>query len=124
MSGSAALGGFRPEPFRTPNVSGELDPEKTRSLQVAGRRSDGTKGKPSVSAAPSMNSWERGVFRDERGNPVRRIDGSLVTAKEYAENRRHYDEQIRQLRTGVEPAHTKSPKEQRAEKLAAAPEGL
>lgn len=48
----------------------------------------------------SRNNWEKGVLRDERGIPVTR-GGKLVGIKEYAENKRKIDQELRAVKQGI-----------------------
>lgn len=54
-----------------------------------------------IPPARPMNSWERGVVRDDRGLPVRRANGDLIPVHEYASERRKIDADLRAVKQGV-----------------------
>lgn len=55
----------------------------------------------SIAPARPMNSFERGVLRDERGLPVRRASGDVIGLHEYGSERRKIDEQLKAVKQGV-----------------------
>lgn len=50
--------------------------------------------------ASPHNNWEKGIVKDERGLPVRR-GGKVIGLKEYADNKRSIDQEIRAVKQGV-----------------------
>lgn len=57
---------------------------------------------PNPNSAPpaqSKNSWEKGVWRDDRGVPIR-VNGKVVPVKDLAAKRAKYEEGYRQIRAG------------------------
>lgn len=57
---------------------------------------------PSTAFTP-MNSWERGIAKDERGLPL--LDGNLqpIPVKRYAEKRHEYEARRHELATSPTP---------------------
>lgn len=54
-----------------------------------------------IPPARPLNSWERGVLRDDRGIPVRRASGDVIPVHEYGSERRKIDEQLKAVKQGV-----------------------
>ena len=52
------------------------------------------------------NSWERGVWRDGRGMPYLDKDNKEIGLKALADNRHHYDGQVRELKQIQTSTHT------------------
>lgn len=44
------------------------------------------------------NSWERGIARDDRGVRILSSSGRPIRMKEYSENRRHIDAEVKKMR--------------------------
>lgn len=53
------------------------------------------------------NSWERGLKLDDRGQPLLKADGSLITVKEFADRRGHYETALRDARTPIDSTTTR-----------------
>lgn len=54
-----------------------------------------------IPPARPLNSWERGVVRDDRGLPVRRANGDVIGVHEYAAKRRQIDADLKAVKQGV-----------------------
>jgi hypothetical protein len=52
------------------------------------------------------NSWEKGVWTDARGLPIRDANLEPIPIKKYAENRRHYDAVRHRLANHPDPFGT------------------
>lgn len=72
---------------------------KVHSIQVSPSAMPSRRN--SIAPARPMNSWERGVVRDDRGLPVRRENGDVIGLHEYSGNRHEIDQQLKAVKQGV-----------------------
>lgn len=89
---------YRPPEPGDPNW---IDPEKTRSIQLAGRRPDGTRGKPGSDFVHNP-SWEAGKARDHRGVPYLE-GGKPIPIKRFTQKRNEiggYQDRIERIQRG------------------------
>lgn len=50
---------------------------------------------------PPSNNWEKGILRDNRGLPIRKANGNVISLKEHADNRHQIDQQIKEAKSGA-----------------------
>lgn len=70
---------------------------KLRSIQVTPTASPAQRRHGVPRDISNSNAWERGPVTDHRGVQTLKADGTPLTRKELANNRRYYDDQRRQL---------------------------
>lgn len=72
---------------------------KVHSIQVSPSAMPSRRN--NIAPARPMNSWERGVLKDERGLPVRRASGDVIGLHEYASDRHRIDADLKAVKQGI-----------------------
>lgn len=72
---------------------------KVHSIQVSPSAMPSRRN--NIAPARPLNSFEKGVLRDDRGYPVRRANGDVIGLHEYGSNRRQIDADLKAVKQGV-----------------------
>jgi hypothetical protein len=66
---------------------------------VGGRSHTHRLGEQKLRRSDPMNSWEKGIARDDRGVRILSSDGKPIRMKNYSENRHHIDAEVKRMRS-------------------------